>query len=1761
MKEKIKRLWILTFIILLAFPGQAFADNPETVFPEKDKQTEGFAIVYDTGKGKYAVSVGTDGSTIGAQMREKGSVLKHMYYTVGLKYIKGVGGIGANDAQIQVIYVNGGKKVNWDDDSYVMASNKVVLVPASNYYNGWVKTSDTGQEDAANAWDSTTLFESQVNALRLVKAYSGDAYQTKTAAGATLITVMHGLAPMFLQDPLKPIESASSADFTIKRPKMKSVMNDASLKLMSTAGATLMTDPGQVDPKVWGTDGRKYGMSQFYNMLKDVPTGEYVRTVFEGAIKEDGKTTIQALADYWDKAKSETDKQNCLLYLRDILGDVDKVISDGQQSGEAGEVQGGTTDTATDGGNITEDVWDDWYRAAYKIAAGIDPATDDWKMGSGYELASNLVGTDSKGGYSAVSGEVNDRETIEFWQKAYDVMCLAYSLGPNVKAINTWDPGGTSLKHAYDMLAKVTNHEGGKAANGVQNYAVAKTKLAELASAGGETEYNRMCSFYERMSALYHMATINDVDFKNDNYSWVKDYYEANNSGIFIPNTYFTDSNTHIPKLLVFSGSVYKMYPALPAGGDSNPYVMPYLLQTVWELPYICKYMAKPMNDAIKNSTIMDRQDMYNALKSIHDTVDEMGLKVLTDMWEWETDDPDITFKSLKSMWEACQKDPKVQEAATDADDTKTDKLSTGNPLGDFLADYNTKLSDNYIKGIAYTATLVPMKSNIYSTEWLGYLGNDDDFYKNFYYLWGFNRKALYRDTTSGAGEEYYNSGKTSKGNLSVCTLRDLLNSKDDVVLYLDDNFYNANKLQTDLSGYTTYDTKEEGKKPPRWWENLSERVEESYNTSFENIVKTGESTNYSKTFYEMMSLISNAHTYYPAATVKNPGNVDNVVLNSGKINYYLGSGSTGSEIYTPLQAYAVVSSIYRNGDLYTMANSMALQKPVFVSSKTAPYATGASVEERQTIFNYALVKNLKAAMPINYAGNLDMDCPLYMDILGNIVTESGTVVVPAASNATLMSHTDYFNNMWGAGLFSIYGGGYKIPVKKDDSSTVYSVLEKAFEPDSSGKYYIPKPRSLGDDSYKVDMSRLSITSKDTLDTLYGRMYGDLTNRANSGHPLYDYSGFAQICLEVLRGAPIDAIDKDAEGLDTNNRIDRAGIVAAAKLEDLNKSLGTNGENTTLSLPNMAFMPGLNYIALFAFKIVLFVVILINMVTIYFDAVSESISIKTFWKCLWAMVLTVLTVLTVPVVFEATYYQSNRALLQDETSYISMLNLEKRESGVEIGVTDVTDPDIKTQLFLKLEDVKVPWYELFYNSIYTNTYKTLNNLYANYAQEHSAVANQADVEIKNDGVYVDVNKIYDSSSVDFDIKSDDANSRRLIQTAKDKTSTFSYYSPYYAILDALIQNVNYYNENPRGDKEPDVQGWYSYTTKAQKGGRLKTVGLIEPYFTSSKFMEDDAKDTLGFKTIYKDLISDDYEQDPATRRVYSSGNMLAMSRSYWYPVGMTDTEVSKRISYLVKDAREFVANNKDMLGKISDETFLKVMAMNLAIKHNRIFGCSMASSFEIYNLSSDDLIRLSIADRTSVMLNSTLSYPRFVYVVGGTSSVFAAAMLSMIMWISGIVKPLLVIIAFITIFLSIFIFKVCMRKEGTSLYGYVITTLLLCLTNVLYSVILKLSMYLPTLGMTPFMCLVIQAIVQLAYLVILLKVVGTAFRDWRDLGYERYAHKADDMKISIFNFLHKDKDNSTNPFYGGTQMKSDPEKNWSYYDKMMEERKRRSRDG
>lgn len=1527
----------------------------------------------------------------------------------------------------------------------------------------------------------------------------------------------------------------------------------------------------------------------------------------------------------------------------------------------------------------SEETINAWYNTAMQVLVGTSLTEKEE-----FKSASNLYKD-----YSSLTAEQK-----KAWDaKAYDILSLAYAEGVT-DSVKAFDPNMETLRKAYKNLSENNSGTMEYRLTDVEAEAMRKNLVEHMdASTSGEDVYARLTTFEYRVRLLLSAMTTSESDVDRQ---WISVFYKQDSPAI---STNFPFSDYYQKGFIQFNNKVPK-YLVLNDGDSTLPMeAQGYLIATILELQYFRDQLLAQANNDLSSGSIKDNLDLLNGLKGVNKIIEKYPFPLLKDLWEKQGEEfKDLPCKSLKELY-----DKLLEKGIFDKIDGIASQqpkvLETGKPLGDWM-DYEEgkeKLSDYYLKGIAYSAAMIPMKTNVYSQDWLNFL--DDDFKKNFHNQWGYNRKALYFDSSSSAAQTYFVTGTANPNK--VLTLKDFLNAKNDMVVFVDDNFYNADTLgfdKLDFSGdiqipsqpqtqpYTpppvtqetfaappaeeTQAAQEEttaaqeetttaapttaasttaastrprtgtnttnpnlpatppwrsnsiytirpnstgrltstpalpplrsvprqsprplsksildlfmplevhaepeestaetvpeaqaptqsnvqiGVAPTEEWAYMADLISNNSNLSADSVLKNNDETNYSKIFLEKLQNIQGAIQYFPQATLENPGNPDRAVLNSGQINYYLRASNAGSEVYTPLQGYAVVSSVYRDIDLYNLANSSLKRYPVFIASEKAGKAKNSSDDAKASIFNYALMRNLKDSMAVEYTGNLDMNSPLYLDIYGNILTESGTVVVPAASNPTLMSSSDFFRSDWSAGLFSIYGNGYKI--KADDEGSFSNVLDATFQVVDG--YWMPKSRILGN-SYVIDMSRLSTASKDTLDVLYTQTYVDLHNSNETQNKYYSFKRYVNIILEVLRGAPIENIDKAKEGLDTSNRIDKAGIVAAAKLEQLNDSLNIAGENTTISLPQISNISVFNVVSIIIFKAMMVILVAVSIVTIYIDAVKSQMGLGTIAKIIGTGAIMMSVVLIVPALFDITYYQSNRALLQDEATYLSMLNLEKEESGVEIGMTEVREPHINTNLQIQLDDITVPWYIMFSNVMTADTGKTLDNIWQEHAQTQSFIFNNDDVVIKHNGVYMDVSQIYESTSIDIDTTMTSTTTKRnLVQTAKNKTSTFSYYSPYYAILDALIRNVNTYNANPWEPEEnvTNVQGWYSYTTKVQRGGRVKSMGLIAPYFKSERFMSDENKDILGFYHMYSNLYQTDVQQDPALDGLYDS-NLQNIRASNWYPTGIANQDVIKRIDWLTKQARDFVARNENMLGKVSDETFLKAMALNIAIKHNQVFGNRYASSIDIANLSNDDLLRLSVAKKNDVMMTSTLTFPRFVYETGGTFAVVVAMILSVTMKVSSILKPAAVILTFALIFFSVFIIKICMRKKEATYLGYIVTILLLCLTNIAYSLMLKITLFLPTL-FPPAVCIIIQILLQVGYLFILGNVIYYAAKDWHDMAAFKYMQKVEALQMKIrdsFTFWRKG-EGSTG--FGGSTRISTPEKNHAMLNEMFDERERR----
>jgi hypothetical protein len=444
-----------------------------------------------------------------------------------------------------------------------------------------------------------------------------------------------------------------------------------------------------------------------------------------------------------------------------------------------------------------------------------------------------------------------------------------------------------------------------------------------------------------------------------------------------------------------------------------------------------------------------------------------------------------------------------------------------------------------------------------------------------------------------------------------------------------------------------------------------------------------------------------------------------------------------------------------------------------------------------------------------------------------------------------------------------------------------------------------------------------------------------------------------------------------------------------------------------------------------------------------------------------------------------------------------MLNYVKSFDGAEIGITSVTTPETTTELYVKLDDVSVNWWEIISEVLFNNTYSTVTELYESQLTDN-AMALQDNVELKGDGLYMNVQSIFDSTSIVYyptqnQLSNIAYSSSSGSGTAGDKDSVVSFTIPYYVFLDKLVANIDEYNTSK------DIT---AYSWDVGSNGHIMTYDIISPYLTSSEFL-DDGYDILGLNEVLQtgtNLMS-------YTSGTFTDEQISKMKQSRWYPTGTTeDDSTQTKINEIYEYARNYIAANKSVLGKIPDEVFLKVFALQLSIKFNQVFNIHTGNAIEIMNIDTRDIIRLMIADRGSVYKYYSYSFARFAYEESGTIGVILTAFYLVLLWLTSMMKPICLIIIIALLLINSVFRKVLFRKDSKCVEGYLIGCACLVMVNYAYAGMLKLSLSISEYGFGSVLALTVGLLTQIAYIFGLCGIVYIEIKDWQNNGFSEWAH-------------------------------------------------------
>lgn len=370
------------------------------------------------------------------------------------------------------------------------------------------------------------------------------------------------------------------------------------------------------------------------------------------------------------------------------------------------------------------------------------------------------------------------------------------------------------------------------------------------------------------------------------------------------------------------------------------------------------------------------------------------------------------------------------------------------------------------------------------------------------------------------------------------------------------------------------------------------------------------------------------------------------------------------------------------------------------------------------------------------------------------------------------------------------------------------------------------------------------------------------------------------------------------------------------------------------------------------------------------------------------------------------------------------------------------------------------------------------------------MAQQEDVILKSDGLYMDVRNIFNSTTLQYQ-----PSTKTFVNyNYNGDSNVTSFVIPYYVILDQLIGDINVYNNAQMID---------SYSYSIGSNGHICTYGLIAPYFSSASFLEE-GYDILGLHYIHQDM--GDISGAVTNSIVFDDDDISRMKLSEWYS-HYTGSITNSKIDSLYTYARDWIANNRSMMGKVPDEVFLKVFALEMAIEYNNIFGIPDGKSVEIMNIDTRDIMRFMVGDKTNAYKYYSYSFSRYVYEEAGTLGVIVAGIFCAILWITSLVKPLCMILILGLFVINILGRKLLFRKESKCFEGYLIGCACLCLCNYAYAGMLKISITVADYGLGAVASLGLGIVVQIVYVFLLVWITSIEMKDWKNNGFYEYANK------------------------------------------------------
>lgn len=1031
------------------------------------------------------------------------------------------------------------------------------------------------------------------------------------------------------------------------------------------------------------------------------------------------------------------------------------------------------------------------------------------------------------------------------------------------------------------------------------------------------------------------------------------------------------------------------------------------------------------------------------------------------------------------------------------ADQGKNDIVKVENGKIDMVAQLKA--------GIALSALYKPLVDNNYSNKYISIiLSENDSVFKKWHATHGRIMKHLLISRETNAVTKYQSS--RSINSLKTATLRDLIEKPDrEKLLVVAEQYYNDEEM---IDG-TRAVADETLKATDAAYEAKNKQIEEDSQAAAKAIADGKEIPDAKADKVD----ISNVNKYSTLLTDLQAWKEADFELSRKTVQVakraialfeaaVLDEEPNGVNLLNGMRQAKIILST----DAYLQTVSAKQKEPIFMSSKNLKKETS----NPNNYLNYVLLKGIHENLSSNYRHVIDLDAPLFADIYGNIITESGLVVIPSAANGSNKSKYNFLTVAWALNVKD-----FEIPKELDIDQSSYNNMVEWLKPETVQEMKII-------DTYEKDgkkygkMNSLEIAGKTDSIIL------DELDLANEGQTVMVYKLNKELYAKlqimnmeryirsfmypISKGAYPEMIDyakENIEGIDGNTKI---GLRQALKLENFIDSTGEITQNTLFSVPDIRFSKMFGYIFYNLIRVLIIVVTLLLLMEIYSYSVKFKFSAVFFIQFLGSVGAIILMMFTFPVVYNMAYNYS-KVVMQDSLMRVAMVNQERSKSEMEIGVIEGKDPtQSNSKLLLKLGEDQITWKKLVLNMMSDGDIESANKILSDNANDSPFIESEEFEKYVNLN-YIDIQKLFNSSIIATDMRTG------VMKQYVNEGSRQSFYLPYYVMVDYILRNINDYNTLSKENSASFI---------VANDGLYRSIGRTTNYFKSDAFLitnrdmrkrdfkvpERINQQVLNLAAMDKAGIAQIYALKTADTRDIPeiTAQQDAIKQSAWYEASIPeDKDFVGKVDKLDKEAIKFMITNSASLGRMTDETIVKTLALHLSLKYNEIFNLPLPIMIDLHKVDTHDIVRTYISTARQGTIYSSYSYANFIYRLSGMFGIVIAFILELVTLLCGALKTIMLVEIMLAFSISLIFHRMIAKdKVDEMVKGFFKTILITTATNFLYAVFVNLTSNLTLIGTAPIICLIYMTVMTVIYISVMLTVMVTLVINFKDLGNSYY---------------------------------------------------------